>query len=119
MSIMSLKETINKSVTEYLESTSIHGFGYLSTGRNFVEKALWLIIIICTCFTLAVLLICQSIEEASLNPVMTNVETVEVREIPFPAITIDSGDTDPMGYAENIFNFLDLIERDSKQVSSA
>ena len=54
-----------------------------------------------------------------MNPVMTNLKTVEVREIPFPAITIDSGDTDPMGYAENIFNFLDFIERDSKQISSA
>ena len=104
---MSMKETITKSVTEYLESTSIHGFGYLSTGRNILEKLFWLIII-CTCFTLAALLIRQSIEEASLNPVMTNVETVEVRDIPFPAITVDSGDPDPMGYAENIFNGLDF-----------
>ena len=90
---MSLKDSITKSVTEYLESISIHGFGYLSTGRNILEKLLWLIII-CTCFTLAALLIRQSIEEASLNPVMTNVETVQVREVPFPAITIDSGDPD-------------------------
>ena len=104
---MSLKDSITKSVTEYLESISIHGFGYLSTGRNILEK----LIIICTCFTLAALLIRQSIEEASLNPVMTNVETVQVREVPFPAITIDSGDPDPMGYAENIFNGLDFTEK--------
>ena len=103
MSIMSLKETINKSVTEYLESTSIHGFGYLSTGRNFVEKALWLIIIICTCFTLAVLLICQSIEEE--YPSQPSLLTVEIRIL--------------WDMLKNIFNFLDFIERDSKQVSSA
>ena len=108
---MSLKETIIKSVTEYLESTSIHGFGYLSTGRNIIEKLLWLIII-CTCFTLAALLIRQSIEEASLNPVMTNVETVQVQEVPFPAITIDIGDPDPMGYAENILNGIDFTQKD-------
>ena len=106
--------TWKDKITDYLESTSIHGFSYLSTGRNILEKLLWLIII-CTCFTFAGILICQSVEEASLNPVMTNVETVDVREVPFPAITIDSGDPDPMGYAENIFNVLDINGKQLKE----
>ena len=102
---MSLKETIVGNVSEYLESTTIHGFSYLSVGRNIIEKIVWAIII-CTCFTLGALLIKQSIEEAHINPVMTNVETIAVSEVPFPAITVDSGDPDPWGYAEKIFNGL-------------
>ena len=103
--IMSLKETIVNRVTEYLESTTIHGFSYLTSGRHVCERVVWLIII-GTCFTLAALLIHQSIEEANQNPVMTNVESIPLQDIPFPAITINSGDPDPLGYAENTFNGL-------------
>ena len=93
------------SVSEYLESTTIHGFSYLSLGRNICEKLVWTAII-CTCFTLGALLIHQSIEEAQQNPVMTNVETISGNKIPFPAITVDSGDPDPWGYAEKLFDGL-------------
>ena len=102
---MSLKETIASRVTEYLESTTIHGFSYLTGGRHICERVTWLIII-GTCFTLAALLIHQSIEEANQNPVMTNVESIPLQDIPFPAITINIGDPDPLGYAENTFNGL-------------
>ena len=103
--IMSLKETIVNRVTEYLESTTIHGFSYLTGGRHVCERVAWLIII-GTCFTLAALLIHQSIEEANQNPVMTNVESIPLQDIPFPAITINIGDPDPLGYAEKAFNGL-------------
>ena len=93
------------NVSEYLESTTIHGFSYLSLGRNICEKLVWTIII-CTCFTLGALLIHQSIEEAQQNPVMTNVETISGSKIPFPAITVDSGGPDPWGYAQNLFDGL-------------
>ena len=106
---MKFKETVSQSVNEYLESTTIHGFSYLSSsGRNVLVKFGWAIII-STCFTLAALLIQQSIEEATLNPVMTNVETIPIQQVPFPAITINSGEPDtfnPWGYPENIFNGL-------------
>ena len=104
---MTLKERISTSINEYLESTTIHGFSYLSIKHNLLVKSAWFVII-CTCFTLAALLIQQSIEEARLNPVMTNVETIPVQNVPFPAVTIDSGYPDAWGYAEKVFNGLDF-----------
>ena len=94
-----------KSFAEYLESTTIHGFRYLSVSQNRIEKLAWTFII-GTCFTLASLLIWQSIQESYENPVMTTIETISVKKVPFPAITVDSGDPDPLGYAEKIFNGL-------------
>ena len=116
---MKLKESIGKSINEYLDSTTIHGFSYLSSGRNILEKLAWMTII-CVCFTFAALLIQQSIEEARLNPVMTNVETVPIQQVPFPAITVDSGMPNPLRHSQRIFNglafdtipFEDLLEAD-------
>ena len=102
---MTLRDSISKSVNEYLESTTIHGFSYLSIGRGILEKLAWLVII-CTCFTFAAFLIQQSLKEAKENPVMTTVESVPIQNVPFPAITMDIGDPDLFGYAENIFNGL-------------
>ena len=116
---MKLKESIGKSINEYLDSTTIHGFSYLSSGRNILEKLAWMTIIF-VCFTFAALLIQQSIEEARLNPVMTNVETVPIQQVPFPAITVDSGMPNPLRHSQRIFNglafdtipFEDLLEAD-------
>ena len=57
-----------------------------------------------TCFSLAGLLIWESIDEANRNPVLTTVETVPVKDVPFPAVTIDSGDPDPWAPTERLFN---------------
>ena len=110
---MKIKEKLGKSFAEYFESTTIHGFSYLRASKTLFEKLAW-ILIIGTCFTLAGLLIWQSVEEAHENPVLTTIETISVKKVPFPAVTVDSGDPDPLGYAEKIFNQLafDFAYRD-------
>ena len=102
---MSFRQTIINSLAEYFESTTIHGFSYLKASRNVLERLAW-ILIIGTCFILAAFLIHQSINEAHENPFMTNIETLHISKVPFPAITIDSGDPNPWGYAEKILNGL-------------
>ena len=97
-----LREKIGKSLAEYFESTTIHGFRYLCASKTLIERFAW-IGIIGTCFSLAGLLIWQSIEESQQNPVLTTIETISVKEVPFPAITVDSGVPDPLGHAEKLF----------------
>ena len=70
---MKIKEKLGKSFAEYFDSTTIHGFSYLGRGHHTLERVTWLAVI---CFTLAGLLIYQSIEEANKNPVLTNVESI-------------------------------------------
>ena len=86
---MSLKQKLWQSIAEYFESTSIHGFSHLRASKTFLGRLLW-ILIIGSCFSLAALLICESIEEANDNPILTNIETVSVQDIPFPAVTINA-----------------------------
>ena len=102
---MKFKDTITSTVNDYLESTTIHGFSYLGVGRHVLVKLGWFGII-CTCFTLAGILIQQSLEEARDNPVMTTVESVPAPKVPFPAVTVDSGFPDRFGFPENVLNGL-------------
>ena len=102
---MSLKQKMWQSVAEYFESTSIHGFSHLRASKTLLGKALW-ILIIGSCFSLAALLICESIEEANENPILTNIETVSVQDIPFPAVTINTPQPNVWRYFAKILNGL-------------
>ena len=102
---MSLKQKLWQSVAEYFESTSIHGFSHLRASKTLLGKALW-ILIIGSCFSLAALLICESIEEANENPILTNIETVSVQDIPFPAVTINTPQPNVWRYFAKILNGL-------------
>ena len=86
---MSFKQRLLQSAGEYCDSTSIHGISYLKSSQNFVEKLLWALIII-TCFTLAGLLIFGHFKDSGENPVLTNIETMSVQGLPFPAVTINT-----------------------------
>ena len=83
---MSFRQRLLHSFGEYCDSTSIHGLAYLKSSQTFIEKLLWALIII-TCFTLAGLLIFAHFKDADENPILTNIETISVQEIPFPAVT--------------------------------
>ena len=91
---MNLRQKFAESVRGYLESTTIHGFSYLGASKSVIERVAW-VLIIGTCFALAWTLIVKNIKDANENPVLTTFENVPVKEVPFPSITIDGGDTDP------------------------
>ena len=75
------------SIIQYLEETTIHGLRYLSVGRNFAEKSVWLIGIAIS-FSFAGYLIQTTIDQAESEPVLTTIETGLVKDVPFPAVTI-------------------------------
>ena len=102
---MNLRHEIVESLRGYLDSTTIHGFSYLGASKNVIERIAW-IFIIGTCFTLAGVLITKSIEDANENPILTTFETVSVKDVPFPSVTIDSGEPDQWEPSAKVFNSL-------------
>ena len=104
---MSIGQQVVQSAGEYCNSTSIHGLAYLKSSPTFIEKLLWALIII-ACLLLATLLIIAHFQDADENPIMTNIQTISVQDIPFPAVTINSGPSpkDTWRYASKILNWL-------------
>ena len=72
----SLKD-LTSIANSYLERTTIHGCLYISKGQNTCEKLIWSMII-SVCLLLALLLISQSIEEASNEPILTTLTTTKI-----------------------------------------
>ena len=75
-----------EELKNYLESSTVHGFIYISTTRR-LAKIFWITVII-TGFTTAGYLIKQSFKEWEDNPVTTTIETRPISEVRFPLITV-------------------------------
>ena len=75
-----------EGVRSFLESSSIHGLVYISTTKRLL-KIFWTIVVIAG-FTVAGIMIYQSVQDWKDNPVTTTVETVSIKEITFPKVTV-------------------------------
>ena len=71
---------------DFLESSTIHGLNYVSTTRKSVR--LFWVVVVFTGFTLAAMLINQSFEDWSENPVKTTIETLPISQITLPKVTV-------------------------------
>ena len=90
----------------FLVTTPIHGFRYLHEGRSFLEKLIWMLVI-GSSFGLSFLMIQANLMEAQSNPILTTIDTTEITNVPFPAITVASNkNVDPWGFSEKFFNAL-------------
>ena len=72
---------------EYLESSSVHGFLYVSKAKHFLAKILWLCIVIIG-FTSATLMISSAFKNWEDSPIKTNIETLPISQLNFPRITV-------------------------------
>ena len=75
-----------ENVTNFLESSTIHGLAYIATGRKNV-KLFWTLVVIAG-FTGACILIQTSFQSWADSPVKTTVETKPITEITFPKVTV-------------------------------
>ncbi len=78
-----------KTLLLYLNSSTIHGFKYISRAKGSLNKVLWSTVVIFV-FVLASCLIYKSLSEAAVNPITTYVKTVHVSDVPFPAVTVSA-----------------------------
>ena len=91
-------DTIKTYLEGYFDNTTVHGFKYILIGESWFERIAWIFCVIFG-FTCAFILIGIYIDEAVSNPIAISLSTIPVKDIPFPAVTIDAGQQwDIMGY---------------------
>ena len=84
-----------QGIKDYLDHTTIHGFKYILSGETFL---IWVLSILAA-FASTLFLSYSYISDAIHDPITTLLSTVDVREVPFPAVTVDAGKVvNPMGY---------------------
>ena len=74
-------------IKECLESSTIHGLVYISTSRVALVKCFWMTVVL-SGFFLSTYLIQQSFLEWEESPFGTSEETVSIRKVTFPKITV-------------------------------
>ena len=87
-----LKNPYSKTLNEYASVSTAHGIAYIfEDGRFFVERVLWLIVVIAA-LTFAIWMSITAYHNWKDNPVLTSVKNtgLPIEKIDFPAITICS-----------------------------
>lgn len=75
-----------EGVRTFLESSSISGLNHISTTKK-CARGFWVLVVI-TAFILSGVLISESFDSWSNSPVRTTIETLDMREIKFPKLTV-------------------------------
>ena len=75
-----------EGVRAFLESSSISGLNHISTTKK-CARAFWIVVVLAA-IIMSGLLIFESFESWSKSPVRTTIETLEMREIRFPKVTV-------------------------------
>ena len=75
-----------EGVRTFLESSSISGLNHISTTKK-CARVFWVLVVI-TAFFLSGVLIFESFDSWSNSPVRTTIETLDIREIQFPKVTV-------------------------------
>ena len=75
-----------EEVKHYLESSTVHGLAYISTGRNYV-RLFWILVVIAG-FAGAGYIINQSFKTWAEIPVKTTIESRPVKELIFSKVAV-------------------------------
>ena len=67
-------------------SSTVHGLVYISTTRQF-SRLFWLAVVVCG-FTVAGVMISQSVVDWRESPVSTSTETLDIANITFPPVIV-------------------------------
>ena len=73
-------------ISTFLESSTIHGLTHISTNKKYV-RIFWQVVVIVG-FTGAGTIIYQSFQDWNDNPVKTTIETLPIKDITFPKVTV-------------------------------
>ena len=75
-----------EQLKEFLESSTVHGLVYIATTRHF-SRLFWVAVVVCG-FTVAGLMINQSVRDWKESPVSTSTETLDIANITFPPVIV-------------------------------
>ena len=71
---------------EFLESSTVHGLVYISTTQQF-SRLFWVVVVV-SGFSVAGLMINQSVADWRDSPVSTSTETLDIANITFPPVIV-------------------------------
>lgn len=107
-----LREYLNS----YFDNTTVHGFKYILIGDTLAERVGWVATVILA-FTGAFVLIDSYVSEVRTNPITMTLSKIPVSEVPFPAVTVDSGQVlDHFGYLRRALGRIPVDESDPGNV---
>ncbi len=102
---------LREIVNTYLQESSIHGLRYLASdarGRKNLRQVLFWSCVTLAAFGFATGLILRSFGETHKFPIITTVDSVSIKKVPFPAVTINAGQVlNPWGFVEKYFRIVD------------
>ena len=75
-----------ESVRTFLESSTVHGLGYISSTKKFA-RLFWILVVIAG-FVGAGIIIFQSFDNWAKSPVTTTIETLPITDITLPKVTV-------------------------------
>ena len=74
------------ALSTFLETSTIHGLNFISTTRKY-SRLFWILVVLAG-FTSAAYLINTSFQSWADSPIKTTVETLPIKEIKFPKVTV-------------------------------
>ena len=77
----------SKVISNFLESSTIHGLVHISTAKSRTARAAWVVIVV-ACFATAVYMINDSYMDWQESPVSTTITTHPITELEFPTVTV-------------------------------
>ena len=80
-----------RELNEFFSSTSIHGFPYIHHDQSRPTRTVWTLFVAVALATATVFLI-QTVEDWETKHITTTIETRNVEEFPFPAVTFHPGE---------------------------
>ena len=108
-------KNLTRDIYEYFNETTVHGFHYIVTGRNWVERFFWASLIICG-FVLSSLIFRHAYNDWDETPLETTIKQVSlpVEELNYPAVTVCNPAELQMPrrnrwmYLEKLLNWIDV-----------
>ena len=89
--IIKSMRNLSTELYEFFEATTIHGLAYLGPSHTKCTKIFWIIIIL-SAGVIASLLLYETILGFDTKYTSTTIETRNIKEFPFPAVTFHPGD---------------------------
>ena len=109
--------TMRSLISNFLESSTIHGLAHISTAKSTAARLAWVTIVV-ACFAIAISMITNSYKEWQESPVSTTITTHPISELQFPAVTVcpPRGSNTALNQALERVKHVDFTERERQKL---
>ena len=104
-------------VTDFLETSTIHGLVHISLAKSKVARFAWVAIVV-ACFGVAIHMITSSYKDWEESPVSTTITTHPITELEFPTVTVcpPRGSNTALNHLLRVVKDLNFTEQERQQL---